>query len=50
MLTLYSDATRDRDITEDLMLEEFTASLVGGRIIVSPSLEGLLSPSMPPQL
>jgi hypothetical protein len=32
------------------MLEEFAVSLVGGRIIASPSLERLLSPSMPPQL
>ena len=28
-LTLYLDATHDRDITKDPMLEEFAASLVG---------------------
>jgi hypothetical protein len=38
-LTLYTDATHDRDITEDPMLEEFTASLVGSRIVAWLSLE-----------
>ena len=33
MLMLYMDATHDRDITEDPMLEEFAASLVGSRIV-----------------
>jgi hypothetical protein len=47
-LTLYPDATHDRDITEEPMLEEFAASLVGSRIIAWPSLERLSSPSVPP--
>lgn len=50
MLTLYLDATSDRDIMEGPMLEEFAASLIGGQIITWPSLERLLSPSAPPQL
>jgi hypothetical protein len=49
MLKLYPDATHDRDIKEDPMLEEFTASLVGGRIVGWPSLECLLSPLTPQQ-
>jgi hypothetical protein len=48
-LTLYSDATHARDITEDLMLEEFAASLVSCRIIAWPSLEHPLSPPVAPQ-
>ena len=44
-LTLYPDAMHDRDITEDLMLEEFAALLVGSRIIAWPSLELLSSPT-----
>jgi hypothetical protein len=32
------------------MVEEFAASLIGGRIVVWPSLERLLSPSALPQL
>jgi hypothetical protein len=47
-LTLYPDATHDCDITEDSMIEEFAASLVGGRIIAWPFLERLLSPLAPP--
>jgi hypothetical protein len=50
MLTLYPDATHDRDISEDPMVEEFAASLIGGRIVTWPSLERLLSPSALPQL
>jgi hypothetical protein len=49
-LTLYPDATHDRDITEDPMVEEFVASLVGSRIGMWPSLERLSSPSAPTQL
>jgi hypothetical protein len=45
ILTLYPDATHDRDIMKDPMLEEFTALLVGSRIIAWPSLERLLPPS-----
>jgi hypothetical protein len=48
MLTLYSNAMHDRDITDDPMLEEFAASLVGTRIIAWPSLEHLSSPAAPP--
>jgi hypothetical protein len=47
-LTLYPDATHDRDFTENPMIEEFVASLVGSRIVAWPSLECLLSPSAPP--
>ena len=49
-LTLYPDATHDRDITEDPLLEDFAASLVGSRIVAWPSLECLLSPSAPPAI
>jgi len=49
-LTLYLDATHNRDITEDLMVEEFTALLVSSQIIMWPSLERLSSPSVPTQL
>jgi hypothetical protein len=50
MLKLYPDATHGRDITEDLMLEEFAASLASSRIVAWPSLERLLSPPVAPQL
>jgi hypothetical protein len=46
-LTLYSDATHDRDIMEDPMLEEFAASLVGSWFVVRPSLECRSSPAAP---
>jgi hypothetical protein len=50
-LTLYPDAMHDHDIMEDPMLEEFTASLIGNRIVTWPSLEHLLSPTaLSPQL
>ena len=49
-LTLYPGATQDRDISEDPMVEEFTASLVGSQIIVWPSLEHLPSTSATLQL
>jgi len=49
MLTLYSDATHGRDITEDPILEEFAASLASSRIVAWPSLERLLSPPVVPQ-
>ena len=44
-LTLYLGATQDHDISEDLMVEEFAASLVGSQIIVWPSLERMSSPT-----
>ena len=47
-LTLYPDATHDRDIAEDPMIKEFTASLVSRRIVAWTSLECLLSPSAHP--
>ena len=47
-LTRYPGATHDRDISEDPMVEEFTASLVGSQIIVWPSLEHLPSTSTTP--
>ena len=47
-LTMYPGATHDRDISEDPMVEEFAASLVGSRIVAWPSLEHLPSPSAPP--
>jgi hypothetical protein len=42
------DATHGRDIMEDPMLEEFTASLASNRIVAWPSLELLLSPPVAP--
>jgi hypothetical protein len=48
-LTLYPDTTHARDITEDLMLEEFAALLVSCQIIAWPSLEHLLSSPVAPQ-
>ena len=47
---LYPDATHDPEITEDPMVEEFTASLVGSRIVVWPSLKHQSSPLAPTQL
>jgi hypothetical protein len=49
-LTLYSGAMHDRDISEDPMVEEFVASLVGSPIVVWPSLERLPSTSVTPSL
>ena len=49
-LTWYSSATQDRDISEDPMVEEFAASLVGSQIIAWPSLEHLPSTSATLQL
>ena len=37
-LKLYPGATHDRDVSEDPMVEEFVASLVGSPIDVWPSL------------
>ena len=49
-LMLYSSAMQDHDISEDPMVEEFAASLVGSWIVSWPSLERLLSPSAPPAI
>jgi hypothetical protein len=49
-LMLYPGATQDHDISEDPMIEEFAASLVGSQIIAWPSLERLPSTSATPQL
>jgi hypothetical protein len=48
-LTLYPGATHDHDISEDPMVEEFIASLIGCPIVVWPSLEHLPSTSATPQ-
>jgi hypothetical protein len=49
-LMLYLGATHDRDISEDPMVEEFIASLVGNPIVAWPSLEILPSTLVTPQL
>jgi hypothetical protein len=46
-LTLYPGIMHDRDISEDPMVEEFAASLVGSRIVAWPFLERLSSPLAP---
>jgi hypothetical protein len=48
MLMLYLGATQDRDISEDPMVKEFVASLVGSQIVAWPSLERLPSTSATP--
>jgi hypothetical protein len=47
-LTLCPDATHDRDISEDPMVEEFVALLVDSHIVMWPSLEHLPSTSVTP--